>query len=145
MNTLYVFFDGKCALCAKCRGWLESQPLYVNLVFLPYQSYKAKKLCPEIDFYEPDKETVVMADNGDIYQGGAAWIMCLWATRTHREWGMRLASPALLPLAKKVCHLISGKRLTLSKLFGKVGDEEFAITVKEETLEPCDSGSCRVP
>lgn len=144
MNTLFVFYDGKCALCAKCRHWLESQPLYVNLVFLPYQSYKAKKLCPEIDSYDPGKEIVVMADNGDIYQGGAAWIMCLWATRSHREWGMRLASPALLPLAKKVCHLISDKRLILSRLFGKVSDEEIAETVSAEAAQKCESGTCGV-
>ena len=129
MDTLYVFYDGQCALCARCREWVEGQPAYVTLIFVSFRSERARELCPEIELYEPDREIVVMADNGDIYQGGAAWVMCLWATRTYRVWAMRLASPALLPLAKKICHRISQKRLAISKFFKPV---------------ECENGSCKL-
>jgi hypothetical protein len=49
--------------------------------------------------------------------------MCLWALRDFREWSQRLASPAMQAVAKKIVHLISANRLTLSSLLRLRGDE----------------------
>lgn len=117
MNRLTVFYDRHCALCRACRGWLEGQPKFVELRFVPYQSEEAFRICPSLGEFEPDREIVVLSDNGNLYTGGAAWVMCLYALREYRDWAVRLAHPALLPLAKRICHQISHNRLRLSRLF----------------------------
>ncbi len=45
--------------------------------------------------------------------------MCLYATRNYREWSQRLAAPALLPWARRVCELLSQHRLTFSRALAR--------------------------
>ena len=49
--------------------------------------------------------------------------MCLWALRDFREWSLRLASPPMQAIARKVVHLISSNRLTLSSLLRLRADQ----------------------
>ncbi|HEV8324435.1 MAG TPA: hypothetical protein VG389_22645 [Myxococcota bacterium] len=35
MKRLTVLYDARCALCVRCRRWMEEQPAYVTLAFLP--------------------------------------------------------------------------------------------------------------
>ena len=120
MKTLYVLFDGECALCHRCRRWLERQPAYVELRFRP-AAIPGGRLPVSGDCAVPPGGATrwPSADAGDVYQGSHAWIMCLWALREYREWSQRLASPALLPWARRVCELVSENRLTLSAWFRK--------------------------
>ncbi len=145
IHTLHVFYDERCSMCRAARKWIEGQPKYVNIEFTAYQSPEAESICPGIGKLRPDREIVVMADNGAVYQGGTAWIMCLWALGARREMSMRLASPMLLPLAKKICHLVSRNRLKLSKLFGG-GRSESDLAGEIESATPycgrCDTGTC---
>jgi predicted DCC family thiol-disulfide oxidoreductase YuxK len=34
MNNLTILYDARCNLCARVRSWLETQPSYLELVFL---------------------------------------------------------------------------------------------------------------
>ena len=92
------------------------QPQWVPIVFLPYQSAEALRICPRLSDFNPDKEIVVMSDAGQIYQGDGAWITLLWATASYRAWALRMASPALRGLARSIVQAISENRLTLSQL-----------------------------
>jgi predicted DCC family thiol-disulfide oxidoreductase YuxK len=114
MNRLYVFYDGECALCRRCREWLASQPAYLELQFHPFQSEAARRLCPELPRFQPSERLIVLADNGAVYAGESAWLMCLYALRDYRRWSLRLASPALRPLAQRICVLVSHNRIKLS-------------------------------
>jgi predicted DCC family thiol-disulfide oxidoreductase YuxK len=143
VRGLAVFFDQDCHLCRTCRSWLEAQPKYFPVEFVAYQSRRARKICPRLGELSPDREIVVMADNGQIYQGGSAWIMCLYALRRYRELSFRLAHPMLLPLAKKMCHVISGNRMVLSRLFASRDREEIARElIGAEADTPCEDGRC---
>ena len=75
--------------------WLAQQPAFVPLVFLPLQAPDLPQRFPGLERLHPEKEIVVFSDSGDVWQGGAAWVMCLWALREYREWSQRLAHPAL--------------------------------------------------
>ena len=110
-------------MCLACRRWIEKEPKYLAIDFVAYQSKRARTLCPELERFDPAGEIVVMADDGGIYRGGKGWIMCLDALKNYREWSLRLAQPGLLPVAKRVCHLVSTNRLTLSRFF-RNGDLE---------------------
>ena len=143
MNALTVFYDPKCGMCRSFRQWMLGQWSYCRLEFVPYNSGVARRLLPEIVNIDAGREIVVMNDEGDIWQGPEAWVVCLWVLKKWRGWATRMASPALLPLAAKACHLISDNRLTLSKLLALKADEEVAAGCDEPF--PCESGACAVP
>ena len=143
--AIAVFYDQECNLCRTCRRWLMSQDKFFPMEFMAYQSRRALKVCPQLMELNPDKEIVVMADNGQIYQGGSAWIMCLYALRSYRELSFKLAHPMLLPLAKKMCHVVSNNRLRLSKFFPCASREELARELIEaEGAGRCESGTCEI-
>jgi predicted DCC family thiol-disulfide oxidoreductase YuxK len=114
VKCLYVLFDAECALCQRCRHWLARQPAYIPLIFIPLQSPDLPRRFPGIETFNPAEQLVVISDEGAVYRGASAWIMCLYATRKYREWSLRLSVPALLPGARRVCELLSQHRLTFS-------------------------------
>ncbi len=143
--AIAVFYDQECNLCRACRQWLMAQEKYFPVEFMAYQSCRAREACPQLMELNPDKEIVVMADNGQIYQGGSAWIMCLYALRRYRELSFKLAHPMLLPLAKKMCHVVSNNRMRLSKFFPGASREDLARELIEaEGAERCQNGACEV-
>lgn len=115
MKRLYIFYDGECGLCRRCREWLASQPAYLELVFHPFQSAEAARLCPDLPRFQPSEQLILLSDEGGIYSGESAWLMCLYALRDYRKWSVRLAAPVLRPLAQRLCLLISHNRLRLSQ------------------------------
>ena len=116
MKRLYVFYDGECGLCRRCREWLTAQPAYLELVFHPFQSNEARRLCPELDRFQPNERLIVLSDEGGVYTGESAWLMCLFALREYRGWATKLSTPALRPLAQRIVILVSHNRLKLSQL-----------------------------
>ncbi len=115
MKRLYVLFDGECSLCGRCRTWLARQPAFLELHFLPFQSPQALRRFPGIEALHPEEQLLVISDEGGVYRGPQAWIMCLYALRDYREWSQRLAHPALLPWARHVCELLSENRFRVSR------------------------------
>ena len=91
MRQLTVLYDPECGLCRRVREWLIVQPKYVD----------------------------VIGDDGGVYWGAKAWLMCLWALKQYREWSYRLSAPELLPTARRVVSMISQNRHKLEVL-GKV-------------------------
>lgn len=120
-------------MCRRCRWWLQAQPAYVRLSFLPLNSPEVGLRFPGLERLHPEREIVVISDAGEVWQGGSAWIMCLWALREYREWAQRLAHPALLPLARRTCTLISENRHRLSRWLAKAGSDA-ELRLKLEAL-----------
>ena len=142
MKTLYVLFDAQCALCRQCRRWLERQPAFVELRFLALQSEEIACRFPGIEQFNPREQLLVVSNEGAVYQGPHAWIMCLWALREYRGWSQRLASPALLPWARRACELVSDNRLPLSAWFKGLSDNELGEELAARRLGPCKE-NCR--
>ena len=137
MNTLTVFYDARCGLCSQVRQWLSQQPAYVRLDFVPYDSPEAVRRLPSLRHLRADQEIVVMADTGEVWQGGGAWVTCLWALIEYRTWSTRLASPAMQRLARSIVHSISQHRYRLSHLMGLKSDEEILrLTQRPQSSNP---------
>lgn len=117
MNCMFVLYDEDCGLCLACSRWLARQKAFVELRFIPFQSreiplrFPGLREWPELDLRE---KLVVIADNGAVYQGQNAWIMCLYALEDYRIWAQSLAHPLLLPFARSVCEAISHNRIKIS-------------------------------
>jgi predicted DCC family thiol-disulfide oxidoreductase YuxK len=126
MKCLYVLFDADCELCMRCRNWLMQQPAFVPLVFIPFQADEAQRRFPGIGALKPDEQLLVISDEGAVYRGANAWIMCLWALENYRQHSQRLAHPVLLPFAKVVCELLSRNRFFLSDVLFRKNPEAAA-------------------
>jgi hypothetical protein len=90
------------------------QAAFVPLIFIALQSDEVRKRFPGIDALKPSEQLLVISDDGSVYRGACAWIMCLWALQDYREHAQRMANPILLPFAQSVCELLSRNRFYLS-------------------------------
>jgi hypothetical protein len=98
----------------------------VPLVFIAFQSDEAQQRFPGIDALKPGEQLLVISDEGAVYRGAHAWIMCLWALENYREHAQRLANPVLLPLARTVCELLSRNCFFLSDILFRENPETAA-------------------
>ena len=139
MRRLFVLYDARCGLCSWAGRWARLQPSFVELVFLAAGSDEARRRFPSLaDPGEPE-ELVVVSDEGGVYRGGDAWVMCLYALEDYREWSIRLASPALKPMARRAFALLSRSRSKVSRWLGLMADAELF-----ETLAKVEEPSCLV-
>jgi predicted DCC family thiol-disulfide oxidoreductase YuxK len=112
-RELTVLYDAGCTLCRSARAWLQGQPTYLPLHFVPAGTPRAARLFPRLHPEQTLREITVVDDRGRVYRGAKAWVMCLWSTRAHRERALSLAKPALWPLAKRFVAWVSTHRAEL--------------------------------
>jgi predicted DCC family thiol-disulfide oxidoreductase YuxK len=96
---LDILFDPSCALCRRCVGWMQHQPSYVPLRFVPCTGEQARARYGDIPWL--GDELVVVSDAGEVWVGPAGFLTCLWALEEYRDWSFRLAGPAFAPLAER--------------------------------------------
>ena len=142
MKTLHILYDVDCAFCVRCRNWLAAEPAFIPLNFIPKHLPEVKEWFPGIEAYQTDGELVAVSDDGAVYQGPNAFIICLYALKEYRAWSLRLAQPALLPFARKAMELLSDHRQVISRWMGKQDDQQLAQTLKLNMPLECESGKC---
>lgn len=121
MRALTVLYDANCALCRGARVWLGRQPAYVRLEFVAAGSTAARARFPGLDHDATLRDVTVIGPAGEVWRGEKAWLMCLWALRAYRSHAMRLASPALRPMAKRFVAWMSRQRGALAPLGSLLG------------------------
>jgi predicted DCC family thiol-disulfide oxidoreductase YuxK len=134
-----VLYDARCGVCSAARRWLEGQPQIVPLELLAADSAEARRRYPTLAEAEPE-ELVAVSDEGDVYRGPHAWIVCLWALEDYREWSFRFAGPALLPRVRDLVEWLSTRRQRLSRALRMRSDAEIAAALTAATT--CASGGC---
>jgi predicted DCC family thiol-disulfide oxidoreductase YuxK len=127
MNKLTVLYDDSCALCIRCRDWLSTQSAFVELELLPSFSPDARRRFGAVPWL--GEELVVVSDEGDVWVGAAAFIVCLWALVEWRPWSYRLSGPSFAHLAERFFHALSSNRRTIAAFLSP---------------DDCPSGSCKV-
>ena len=95
MKQLTVIYDAKCGFCTRCRWWMVKQPSYLKLDFFPSGSLEIETKFPGLKDQIQGEELIAVSDEGGIYRGARAWIMCLYALQEYREWSIRLSHPLL--------------------------------------------------
>jgi predicted DCC family thiol-disulfide oxidoreductase YuxK len=137
MNSLTVLYDARCNLCVHVRSWLETQPSYLDLVFLAAGSSEARQRLPQLDHAATLDELTVVSDEGAVYTGANAWVICLWALKGYRAWALRLSSPELLPVARRVVLWVAQNRFRFgSRSFEQALSHQHALT------DDCAGGTC---
>lgn len=116
IRRLTVLYDAQCGLCQRARAWLESQPAFVRLEFLPAGSPAARERYPRLEVAATLAALHVVADDGRVWSGAPAWVMCLWALRETRALSLRLSGPLSMALAQSIVARLSERRYTLSEI-----------------------------
>jgi predicted DCC family thiol-disulfide oxidoreductase YuxK len=133
MKTLYVLYDSHCGLCTEVRDWLQAQPAYLDLQVMASDSDDARRMFPSL----PAGQLAVVSDQGQVWLGDRAFIICLWALREFRGWARRLASPLLRPMARHAFSAVSQNRQSVSNILGLKSEAELKKRLKEVTLPSC--------
>ncbi|WP_433163657.1 thiol-disulfide oxidoreductase DCC family protein [Kribbella sp. CA-247076] len=117
MRELTVLYDAECGLCRRFRSWLaaqrpapDGQGGVLRLRFVAAGSADARALLPGLDHAATLREVTVVADDGSVYVGDRAWIVCLWTTWEHRHTAVRLSGPAMRPVARAMVQAAAGLR-----------------------------------
>jgi predicted DCC family thiol-disulfide oxidoreductase YuxK len=139
MRRLTVLYDPSCELCRRCHHWLSAEPALVELEFLGRDSAAARERFGRMEA-APD-ELVVVSDEGEVYRGPNAFIMCLYALRDYRAWAFRLADPAMQPLARRALDWLSHNRKRIGRWVPGSDDELLADALAEGS-PGCADGSC---
>jgi predicted DCC family thiol-disulfide oxidoreductase YuxK len=124
MRKLFVLYDPDCGLCEAIRGWMLDQRSSLQIEIIASGSARSRLLFPAIES-EPD-ELVVVDDDGTVYRGDSAFIICLYALDAYRAWAYRLSSPILRPFARRAFEMLSKNRKKISDLLALANDEVIA-------------------
>lgn len=135
MERLTVLYDENCAFCVRCAQWLVAQEAYVPLECVPAGSPHARRRFGELRRAKK-QELVVVDDRGGVYREADAFLMCLFALVEYRKWALRLAAPALRPLARSAFELLSSNRTRLSAWLWNSRDEAIATELQTHYGDP---------
>ena len=138
MRRLFVLYDEDCGLCRQLAAWLWIQPKLIPLCPIPAQSASAAQLFPGMVSAAGPQELTVISDDGAVWLGNHAWIMCLYALRYYRHWAKKLSHPLLEPLACQAFATLSKHRSTISRF---MGEHELADQLRKVSAPACLVGS----
>jgi predicted DCC family thiol-disulfide oxidoreductase YuxK len=141
LTSLFIYYDNQCGLCTWARGWLLRQPAWVRLHLVPKDSPKAREYFAGngID----SGELTVVSNEGAVYQGHRAWLMCLYALRAYHRLARRLASPLLLPFARQAFELVSKNRSAASAILRLKSEADAVQLLAREPAGACETGAER--
>ena len=126
MRALTVLYDEQCALCRRARDFLLASPALVPLELIALGSPEALARFGRLDTQD---ELWVVSDDGEAWVGPAAFVMCLWALRDHRDLAELLASPLLAPLARRFFRAVSNQRARISSFLDDTRCGEHGCTL----------------
>ena len=135
MKHLTVIYDPDCGLCTNAGTWLLAQPRWVGLHMAPSSSLP--RMYPELAARSLRDDLIVVSDEGAVYLGDHAWLMCLYALKRYRHWALRLSRPALLPFARQAFKVLSANRQRVSKWLGLLSDSELQAELRNIHAPGC--------
>jgi predicted DCC family thiol-disulfide oxidoreductase YuxK len=154
-NKLSVLYDEACGFCAECVQWFAQQQASVELEFVPRGSARGRALtmlvisCRQARGVPPehreDDELLVVDEHGGVYEGPAAFLMCLWALPEYEVWSTRLATPRMLPYARRFFMALSKNRRSLSRLLLLCASPESMRQALPDEPQRCTPASCQTP
>ena len=125
MNTLFVLYDDTCPVCVRHREWLAKQEAIVPLRFLPHRAEEVPCRFPGIEAHLSARDFTAVSDDGELWSGPSAMVMCLFALEQHRELAERLSHPVLLPFARTAVELLSREVFEMTCLLRRASHEEL--------------------
>jgi len=127
MKKLYVLYDAEEDFALRCYAWLTAQPTVWPLEFVPFQAPELTARFAGIDDFRRRGPLLVVSDEGGVYAGPSAFIICFHALEDYQDWSFRLSAPTLLPLAQRAFNLLSTNGKKLSRVMEKLDDSKTRL------------------
>ncbi|MBZ5609724.1 MAG: DUF393 domain-containing protein [Acidobacteriia bacterium] len=140
MRHLTVAYDPDCGLCTRIGTWLAEQPKWIPLRIVPAGSLA--RLYPALAGRGLQQELTVVSDEGGVYFGDHAWLLCLYALKRYRSLARRLSRPALLPFARQAFKIVSANRLRISTWLGTLTDAQLETELRQIHAPSCHATDC---
>ena len=121
-TVLTVLYDERCGFCRRCRDWLASQPCLEEVELLPSGSGRAMLRFGAVPWL--GNELVVADDEGHVWIGPAAFIVCLWATARYRSWSYVLSRPGMAKHAERFFMHVSKRRNRYASWLSRADQED---------------------
>jgi len=135
---LYVLYDHGCGLCSHLVQWMSRQHSTWELQFVAAGSPESRRLFPDLTLPSRPEELIVVGEDGAVYRGDAAYIMCLYALDAYRPLANRMSQPTWRPLARRIFTMISTNRLQISDFLGLRSEEALARTMVSKDPDVLD-------
>jgi hypothetical protein len=126
MKKLYVFYDAQDDFALRSYAWLVAQPPLWPLEFIPFQASERMARFQGIDDFRRRGPLLGVGDEGGVYAGPNAFIICLYALKDYQEWSYRLSAPMFLPLARRAFELLSTQGRKFSRQMERLDDPKLA-------------------
>jgi hypothetical protein len=125
MKTLHLLYDAQNEFALRCRCWLTSQPAVVRLEFIPFQAPELMAKFPGIDPYREKNSVLAVTDEGAVYAGPQAYVVCLFVLDEYRQWAERLSDPTLLPFAAGAINFFASLGGKIPRWVEELNDAEL--------------------
>jgi len=125
VNKLYVLYDAQSDTVLRWYAWLYAQPASFPLEFVPFQASEQMARFGDIERFRTEDGLLAISDEGAVYAGPGAFIMCLYALPDYQEWAFRLSISSLQANARRVFDLLTTGGKKTSRLMGKLDDEKL--------------------
>ncbi len=142
ISTVEVYYDGQCGMCCTFHEWINEQQRAYEVKFIPYQSERAELLFPGVMALDPASEMIVRTNDGELFRGAQAWVLCLYSCSSYQKVAVKLGGPLLLPVAIKACNVLAANRHKLSKVFFGKKDKIVAKELHKMPTPKCERGAC---
>jgi predicted DCC family thiol-disulfide oxidoreductase YuxK len=109
-TALTVLYDERCPLCRKLRGWLGRQATTMPIRFVAAGSPEARRRFPALDHERTTTVLTVVSQDGAVYEGERAWLVCAWALPGWQPVAERLGTGIRLRLVRVLARAVDGYR-----------------------------------
>ena len=123
-RALTILYDERCEFCRRCRDWLSGQPRLLPVELMAAGSPLARQRYGVVPWL--GTELVVVDQDGQVWVGPGAFLMCLWATARYRHWAYLFSRPGWSGHAERFFRRVSKRRDRLGKWLAHMpgADEE---------------------
>jgi len=135
MRKLTILYDSSCDFCQRCRRWMLYEATFLELEFLSRCSLAAIHQYPTLVRDADFSELLVVNDEGQVYRGAKAFIMCLYATKRYRSLSLLLAKRGLIHFARRAFEFISKRRYLLSRCFRRSIEDDIVDMVNAQNVQ----------
>jgi predicted DCC family thiol-disulfide oxidoreductase YuxK len=108
---LTVLYDEACPMCRQLRAWLASQRVVVQLELLAAASPEARWRYPRLDHERTKAVLTVITQDGAVFEGERAWLVCAWALPRWQPLAEQLGTRPRLVLVRVASRLVNRHRL----------------------------------
>lgn len=139
MKTIHILYDAQSKAALGWRAWLDGQSKRSTLTFVPYQAQESLARFAGITPYLQGQDLVAVSDDGAVYPGAAAFVVCLSALEDYGAWANRLAVTELLPKAGIACALLALNDRRLRRMMEDLSDRQLDWFLENQLLTPPSS------